>query len=217
MRGVRMNYKHDEILDEMETEISEDEISNYDSDMEEDSTDDVSEGDGDKKNKFWKEVFSWVKIVVGAFIVAFLLSNFVIINARVPSGSMISTINKGNKVIGFRLAYLFDDPKRGDIVIFDSPIEDKIYIKRLIGLPGDTIEIKDSTLYINGELIEEDYVEKWTNSPGTTTYEVPKGEYFMMGDNRDYSADSRNGWFVKKDAILAKAIFRYYPSIDMLN
>ncbi len=213
-----MNYKHDEILDELEseTEISE-EGNNYDLDIKEKFTDKVSEGDGDKKSDPLTEIFSWVKIVIGAVIVAFLLSNFVIINAKVPSGSMISTINKGNKVIGFRLAYVFADPKRGDIVIFDAPKEDKIYIKRLIGLPGDTIVIKDNTLYINGELIEEDYVDEWTNSPGTTTYEVPKGEYFMMGDNRNHSADSREWGFVKRDAILAKAIFRYYPSIGMLD
>lgn len=165
-----------------------------------------------------KEILSWVKIFVGAFIVAYILSNFVIVNARVPSGSMISTINVGDKVIGFRLSYLFSDPKRGDIVMFNAPDKEKtIYIKRIIGLPGDLIKIEDNKLYINGELYEEDYIKNgWNGMTGTFTYEVPKGEYFMMGDNRDHSNDSRAWGSVKKDEIIAKAIFRYYPSVKSL-
>lgn len=172
----------------------------------------------DRKTRIRKEVLSWIKIIVGAFIVAFIISNFVIVNAKIPSGSMISTINKKDKVIGFRLAYLFSEPKRGDIIVFDSPVEDKIYIKRVIGIPGDKIEIKSNKVYINGEFLEEDYVKNgWTNSPGTYTYEVPKNQYFVMGDNRNNSIDSRSWGFVDEDAILAKAIFKYYPSINMLN
>lgn len=166
-----------------------------------------------------KEILSWVKMFVGAFIVAYILSNFVIVNARVPSGSMISTINVGDKVIGFRLSYLFSDPKRGDIIIFNAPDKEKtIYIKRIIGLPGDTIKIENNKLYINGELYEEDYIKNgWNNMTGTFTYEVPKGEYFVMGDNRDHSNDSRAWGSVKKDEIIAKALFRYYPSVKSLN
>jgi signal peptidase I len=209
-----MNYNLDEILDgyDNESDIPEEE-KRY---QREEAEKEIKKTTG--KDNFWKEVFSWVRIIVGAFIVAFLLSNFVIVNARVPSGSMISTINENDKVIGFRLAYLFSDPERGDIVMFDSPVEDKIYIKRIIGLPGETVEIRDNTVYINGQRLEEDYVKnEWTNSPGTKTYEVPKGCYFMMGDNRNASADSRVWGVVKEDAIIAKAIFRYYPSIDMLD
>lgn len=177
------------------------------------------ENENEEEKDVKKEILSWVKIFVGAFIVAYILSNFVIVNARVPSGSMISTINVGDKVIGFRLSYLFSDPKRGDIVMFNAPDKEKtIYIKRIIGLPGDTIKIENNKLYINGELYEEDYVKNgWSGMTGTFTYEVPKGEYFMMGDNRDHSNDSRAWGSVKKDEIIAKAIFRYYPSVKFLN
>ena len=216
-----MNYNLDEILDgyDNESDVSEEE-KRYQS--EENEKEQNQNGNNIKKDtgkdNLWKEVFSWVRIIVGAFIVAFILSNFVIVNARVPSGSMISTINENDKLIGFRLAYLFSDPKRGDIVMFDSPVEDKIYIKRVIGLPGETVEIRDNTVYINGERLEEDYVKnEWTNSPGTKTYDVPEGCYFMMGDNRNASADSRVWGVIKEDAIIAKAKFRYYPSIDMLD
>lgn len=202
-------------------ENNEKEIENMEMDKEE--IDETSGTDKEKeeseKSSLKKEVFSWVRIFVGAFIVAYVLSNFVIVNARVPSGSMVSTINIGDKVIGFRLSYLFSDPKRGDIVMFNAPDKEKtIYIKRIIGLPGDTIVIQDNKLYINGELYEEDYLKNgWTKMIGTYTYEVPQGEYFMMGDNRDSSNDSRAWGSVKKDEIIAKAIFRYYPSFKSLT
>lgn len=166
-----------------------------------------------------KELLSWAMIFVGAFIVAYILSNFVIVNAKVPSGSMISTINVGDKVIGFRLAYTFDDPKRGDIIMFNAPDkENTIYIKRVVGLPGDEIVISDNKVYINGEPLEEKYVKNgWTLDQGTSEYTVPKGEYFMMGDNRDNSSDSRVWGTIKKDEIIAKALFRYYPSFKSLT
>lgn len=186
--------------------------------IEEDKNDDDDEKDDENgSDTVMREIFSWVKIILGAFIVAFLVSNFVILNARVPTGSMISTIQEGDKIIGFRLAYTFSEPKRGDIVMFNSPIEDKIYIKRIIGLPGDQITITDNQVYINGERYEEDYVDSWEKSFGTTVYDVPEGEYFMMGDNRDGSNDSRSWGTVKRKEILAKAIFRYYPSIGLLD
>lgn len=172
----------------------------------------------EKKPTLLGEIISWVGIFVGAYIVAWLITSFIIVNARIPSGSMVSTINQGDQVIGSRLSYLFSDPKRGDIVIFDSPVEDKIYIKRLIGLPGDEVKIVDNQLFINGELQEEPYVRNgWENSIGEYVYKVPEGCYFMMGDNRDGSSDSRYWGYVEKDAIIAKAIFRYWPSIGMLE
>lgn len=170
-------------------------------------------------NPVVRELLSWVMIFVGAFLVAYILTNFIIVNARIPSGSMETTINIGDKVVGFRLSYLFDEPQRGEIVMFNSPVEEgKIYIKRVIGLPGDTIEIKNNTTYVNGEELEEDYVKNgWLNNPGETIYQVPEGCYFMMGDNRDGSSDSRMWGYVEEDEIIAKAIFRYWPSITMLD
>ncbi len=181
-------------------------------------TEKVEEAEEDSSKGFWREFFSWVRVFVGAFIVAYLISNFVIVNARVPSGSMISTINIGDKVIGFRLSYLFSDPERGDIVMFNAPDkENTIYIKRVIGLPGDVIRIENNTLYINGKLYEEKYIKNgWQKMAGTYEKKVPKGQYFMMGDNRDYSNDSRSWGTVPKKEIIAKAIFRYYPSVKSL-
>lgn len=176
----------------------------------------VSEGNNDEEEtSFFRELCSWVMIFAGAFIVAYILSNFIIVNAKVPTGSMISTININDKVMGFRLSYKFSDPKRGDIVMFNAPDkENTIYIKRIIGLPGDKIVIEDNKVYINGKELKENYIKNgWTRNEGITEYEVPEGEYFMMGDNRDQSSDSRVWGTVKKDAIIAKAIFKYKLSL----
>lgn len=122
----------------------------------------------------------------------------------------------GDLLIGNRLAYNDSDPERGDIAIFYAPDEeDTEFIKRVIGLPGDHIEIKDAKIYINGSQtpLDEPYLnEEWVDLNGPLVYDVPDGCYFMLGDNRNNSKDSRawNNTFVKRDKILAKAGFRYF-------
>lgn len=166
-----------------------------------------------------KELFSWVMVVVCAFVLAFVITHYVIIKAEVPTGSMIPTIQIDDRLIGNRLAYLFSSPKRGDIVIFPYPDnEQEIYIKRVIGLPGETIEIVDGVLYIDGAVYEEDYLnEPMEGSFGPFT--VPEGHYFMMGDNRNHSWDSRywTNHYVAKNKILGKAWLRYEPSWGLLK
>ena len=175
----------------------------------------------EKQETIGQEILSYIKILAVAVIVAFLFTRFIIVNAQVPSGSMENTILTGDRLIGFRLAYLFHEPERGDIVIFKYPDdESQLFIKRLIGLPGDTVEIKNGKVFINGEEDEE------ANShvPETPTgnygpYVVPEGCYFMLGDNREHSKDSRfwSNTFVTYDEIVGKAIIRYYPSIKVLE
>lgn len=167
-----------------------------------------------------KEIFSWIGVFAGAFVVAYLLSNYIIINARIPSRSMENTIKVGDKVIGLRHAYVFSEPKRGDIIMFKAPNkENTIYIKRIIGLPGDRIVIDNNKIYINGseQPYEEKYVtNEWNGNGSHTEYIIPEGEYFLMGDNRDNSSDSRVWGTIKKKDIIAKAVFRYYPKIKLL-
>ncbi|WP_321016852.1 signal peptidase I, partial [Hungatella effluvii] len=102
-----------------------------------------------------KEIFEWVKIIIAAAAIAFFLNTFIIANSTVPSGSMETTIMTGDRIIGSRLAYkLGGDPERGDIVIFDHETgpgnEETRLVKRVIGLPGETVEIRDNQLYIDG-------------------------------------------------------------------
>ncbi len=175
----------------------------------------------DKKQAVISEILSWVKTLVGACVLAFLITTFLIVNAKVPSGSMENTVMTGDRLIANRLAYLFSEPERFDIVVFRYPDDESVlYIKRIIGLPGETVEIRDNEVYINGsdEPLDDSFIkEDMVSADGV--YQVPEGEYFMMGDNRNNSSDSRfwNYKFVKKDKILGKAVFKYYPGFEILS
>lgn len=170
------------------------------------------------KKSVIKEVMDWILVLVIAAFIAIVINNFVIVNCVVPSASMEQTIMTGDRAIGFRLAYLLDDPERGDIVIFKYPDDENVlYIKRVIGMPGDTVELKDGILYINGEAYSEDYLGSIDmNSYGP--YKVPDDSYLMLGDNRANSKDSRfwNHTYVSRDKIVGKALFKYWPSFTKL-
>lgn len=164
-----------------------------------------------KDNKVIKEILSWVMVIVIALISALLINRFVIYKVSSPTESMENTILVGEKVWTYRLAYLFTDPERGDIVVFPAPDnEDEDYIKRIIGLPGETIEGKDGIVFIDGVALKENYFkEEPTGDFGP--YTIPEDCYFMMGDNRNISLDARywENKFVERDKIEGKAIFKY--------
>lgn len=194
----------------------------------------------EQKRNARKEVFSWVRMFAIVIVVVFVLTHFIIINAKVPSGSMENTIMTHDRLIGFRFAYWFDEPQRGDIILFEYPVDEKqTYIKRVIGLPGETVEIRDGHIYIDGseKPLEEDYLkETWIWENDGYTFEVPEGCYFVLGDNRNDSEDGRL-WaneaikegiastpeeaeqysFVRKDQIKGKAIFKYYSKFAILK
>lgn len=174
-----------------------------------------------KDSNMKKEVLSWVKMIVFALVLALLINNFIIVNATVPSSSMENTIMKESRMIGFRLSYMFSEPQRGDIIIFKYPDnENENFVKRVIGLPGETIEIVDGEVYIDGgdTPLEEDYLKE-TPLGSFGPFTVPENSYFVMGDNRNNSHDSRY-WdhkYVSQSRILGKAIFSYWPSIHLLK
>ena len=177
----------------------------------------------EKKPVNWKsEIISWIQILVAAAAIAFVLNTFIIANSEVPSGSMENTIMTGDRVIGSTLSYRFEDPKRGDIAIFRFPDNEKIYyVKRIIGLPGETVDIVDGKVYINGsdEPLDEPYIREPMIPEAPMHFEVPENSYFMMGDNRNYSMDARR-WentYVKREKIIAKVLFRYFPKPGMLK
>ena len=168
-----------------------------------------------------QEIAEWIIVVVLAVVFAVAINTFVLVNAHVPSASMENNIMTGDRLFGNRLAYIKEEPQRGDIVIFKYPDdESQLFIKRVIGLPGDTLEVVDGKVYINGsdEPLDEPYLaQEMIGSFGP--YEVPEGSYFMMGDNRNYSLDSRF-WvnqFVRRDKILGKALFQYYPHLGKIK
>lgn len=167
------------------------------------------------KENFWKEVGSYIVMIAAVFVVVLFVNNFLLINARIPSSSMEDTIMMNDRIFGNRLSYHSEDPKRFDIVIFRYPDDPStLFIKRIIGMPGETLEIRGGKVYVDGsaEPLDDSFCrEEPLGDYGPFT--VPEGCYFMMGDNRNNSNDSRfwHNKYVAKDAILGKAVLRYWP------
>ncbi len=131
---------------------------------------------------------------------------------RIPSGSMIPTLEIGDRVLATKLAYDLSDVERGDIVIFQSPADGKDLIKRAVGLPGDNMEIRGGKLYINGEVQDEPYLKPDTQiSQPFGPVTVPKGHIFAMGDNRGNSTDSRIYGPVPEGNLIGEAKVRFWP------
>ena len=128
----------------------------------------MSEKNKSTKKSLLREIISWVAVIAVAVLIGTGINSFVLLKAWVPSGSMENTLQKGDELFGFRLAYLFSEPERGDVVMFDYPDdEEKLFVKRVIGLPGETIEIIDGKVYIwedetgeNKKLLEEPYLKE---------------------------------------------------------
>ena len=164
----------------------------------------------------------FVKSLIKDIIIAAILAAVVISFVRptiVKQTSMQDTLNPNDYIIMYRRAYSGDkEPKRGDIVIFKSELQDengknKLLIKRVIGLPGDKITINDGKVYINDKEYDESYLKDGYTTGSVNNFKVPKGEYFVMGDNRVVSIDSRYSEVgcVKKDAIKGRAVLRLFP------
>lgn len=164
-----------------------------------------------------EKIINLIKDIIFA-VIAFLILNLIIVNGRVPSGSMEDTIIPKDRIIAFRWAYLFDEPQRGDIIIFKFPDNEKQkFVKRIIGLPNETVEIKNGDVYIDNILLEENYLKESVDNQNLI-FTVPEDAYFVMGDNRNGSIDSRywNNKFVYKDKILGKVILKYFPKIKIM-
>ena len=203
----------------------------------------------EKKNTWKEELISWIQVLASAAAIAFVLTTFIIANSEVPTGSMENTIMAGSRVIGSRLHYKFSEPERGDVAIFvwgwghkdcrtmfegeekdtcprcgtevGRDTETIYYVKRIIGVEGDTIDIVDGKVYLNGSdtPLEEPYLAEEMDPDETYHFEVPEGCYFMMGDNRNYSADARY-WrnpYISKDKMIAKVLVEYFPTPKIIK
>ena len=159
-----------------------------------------------KKNFF----FDWVIPILIAVVLAIGINKFLIFKVYIPSSSMVPTLNVDDRLLVTRV-YNPEKLQRGDIVVFDSDELNETVIKRLIGLPGDTIKIDGTAVYVNGKKLDEPYVKYPLESYGT--YVVPEGKYFFLGDNRANSNDSRfwNNPYIDADKIQGKAQIKIYP------
>ncbi len=158
-----------------------------------------------------------IRDVIIAAIIAIVVIQFVR-PVVVHETSMTNTLQPGDYLLMNKMIYKNHEAERGDIVVLHSELKqdngrEKLLIKRVVGLPGDTILIRDNSVYINGELLEEDYIREQGVVPGDIDMTVPEGEYFVMGDNRGNSIDSRfeEVGCVKQEALVGKAFFRLFP------
>ena len=146
-------------------------------------------------------------------VILFVAINAVSARIRVDGSSMVPTLTDGQFVMVNRLAYKFSEPKHGDVVVFHYPRDpQQEYIKRIIGLPGDKVEINNGHVYVNGQQLIEPYIAAAPRSQGEWT--IPAGEIFVLGDNRNNSQDSRSFGSVSMENMIGKAIFIYWPPTD---
>ena len=179
------------------------------------NTDDLEKGAGQKVD-MKKEILSWVFYIAFVLVLTWVIITFVGQRTRVDGRSMMNTLHDGDNLIVEKLSYRFSDPKRFDIIVFPPTGKKEYYIKRIIGLPGETVQIDENgNIYINGELLEENYGAETIQNPGRAAKPITLGddEYFVMGDNRNNSKDSRSEEVgnVKRSQIIGRAWLRIWP------
>ncbi len=175
-----------------------------------------------EKNELWE----WSKALLIAFGLAAIIRFFLFTPIVVDGESMMPTLENGDRMVVNKIGYMVGEPDRFDIVVFHAP-EQKNYIKRVIGLPGDHIEFKNDQLFINGKVVDEPYLDQYKEEidDGTLTEDftleekinmekIPEGHIFVMGDNRRYSKDSRHIGLVAIDEIIGSTNFVFWPIED---
>ncbi len=163
-------------------------------------------------NKAIREVVDWVIIIAVAFGASYALRHWVVSPYRIQMSSMETTVFPDDLVMVDKLSYQFHEPRRGDVIIFWPPgvTTGDPYIKRVIGLPGETVEAKDGKMYVDGKVADEPYVHGYV-MPDFSPTPVPQGQLFLMGDNRAVSLDSRSFGTVSMSSIIGRAMFAYWP------
>jgi signal peptidase I len=164
----------------------------------------------------------WIETGKTIFLSIFLavgIQSFVARSYYIPSGSMLPTLQINDRLIVDKLSYRFANPVRGDIVVFDPPAKlgfKDAFIKRVIGLPGDRVEVKNGKVYVSDKVLSEKYIEEapgysWSSTSLTPDGIIPEGHYLVLGDNRNNSYDGHYWGFIPKDRIIGKAVVRFWP------
>ena len=166
-----------------------------------------------ENEKIWKVFVDYIKVIIIALIISFAIKTFVVTTTVVDGRSMNPTVNDKDRLLVNKIFFMKKNITRGDIIDFYVPEAKKYYLKRVIGVEGDIVEIKDNRLYLNGKMQNEPYVSTNVTSPHnqTTKWQVPKGYIFVLGDNRSNSRDGRDLGVVSRENIVGKIIFRFYP------
>jgi signal peptidase I len=197
--------------------------------------DDPSDGDGDgstpgakhKKRKparsLRRTVLEWAGVIGGGVVIALVIEALLVQAFWIPSPSMEPTLNVGDRVLVNKLSYRLHDVHRGDVIVFERPPgasrggddEIKDLIKRVVAVGGDTIESRNQLVYVNGERVDEDYLEPGTPTDNLPRQTIPEGHVFVMGDNRTNSEDSRVFGPVDEERIVGRAFMRVLPVGDI--
>lgn len=167
-----------------------------------------------------RNAVEWIGIVVGALVVALVVKTFLIQAFFIPSLSMYSTLDDGDRVLVNKVSYHLHDIHRGDIVVFERPpgVPDdgiKDLIKRVVGLPGDVLESVDGHVYVNGKQLPEPYLDDGVTTFNLPRTQIPRGRIFVMGDNRGNSEDSRVFGPIDQDLVVGRAFVRVWPLPDI--
>ena len=162
-----------------------------------------------------KEILSWILTIAVAVAAALLIRTFLFEPIRVDGESMCDTLQDGEIMLVTKPEYLFGDPQRGDVVICKYPGRTENFVKRVMGIPGDVIEIRSNVVYRNGEALDEPYLTPERNDNGFSMapFTLGEDEYFVMGDNRNASSDSRKAeiGMVDERLIVGKVLLRVFP------
>lgn len=169
-----------------------------------------------EKNEDKNESIEWVKSIVTAVVIALFIKTFIFNTTYVLGNSMYPTLHEKDRLFANKISLYFSNPSRGDVVIIKAPDSpNKDYIKRVIGVEGDTVEIESGKVYVNGELLEEEYIEddSYTHVYEEGYWEIPEDYIFVLGDNRKEGAskDSRYFGYVSKKSVKGITAFRYFP------
>ncbi len=160
-----------------------------------------------KRSHLAREIVETIALTL----IIFLVIRFAIQSYRVSGPSMLPGLQTDDYVLVNKIAYLFHAPERGDVIVFHYPLDtSEDFIKRVIGLPGDTVTLDNKTVQVDGVVLHEPYISEAYN-PSGKTIKVPMDEYFVLGDNRPLSDDSRDWGFVPKADLVGKAVIVYWP------
>jgi signal peptidase I len=192
------------------------------------ATDAVAPASGERrkrrKRSSRRNTIEWIIVIAGALLVAFVIKTFLIQAFYIPTGSMEPTLKVGDRVLVNKLSYDLHDVHRGDIVVFERPDnagpgDTEDLIKRVVALPGETVEARDGRVYVDGERLEEPYLEPGMETPDFAVgragpVEVPEGHVFVLGDNRGNSSASNVFGPIEEDLIVGRAFIRVWPIGD---
>ncbi|MBO2945296.1 signal peptidase I [Paenibacillus sp. F411] len=172
---------------------------------------------GKKEASFAAELWDWIKTIAIAFAIMLLLNMFVFNLSMVKGESMEPTLTASERLFINKIGYRFGDPRHGDVIVLkdpsDGPDKKEFLVKRIVGVPGDTVEVKGHILYVNGKAQKEEYTDVPIEDPDYGPVTVEEGHYFVMGDNRHFqkSKDSRKFGTVERSEIVGKAEFIFWP------